>query len=388
MIEELLERHLASGKLSFDDSVGGAVHGADAIFIAVGTPSSSGGDADLSQVIRAAEGLVTSISSYAAVVVKSTVPVGTLGLIRETLGSRLREGADFDVAVNPEFLREGKALHDFLHPTRLVVGTTSQRAASVMRGLYAPLLARLGTPVPYIDTDEPSAQMIKYAANAFLATRISFINEIADICERVGADVASVRSGIGCDPRIGSAYLDPGLGFGGPCLEKDLRAVIRLAESADFDPLLFRSVLERNQRQLRVVQAKLKARLGEVLHGKTVAVLGLAFKPQTADVRNSQAMKLVTALLGQGANVRGHDPVATKVAEAMEPEASYWTDPYAAASGADGLVIATEWPEYASLDFERVGDAMRAKVVIDARNLLDPCAMRELGFIYEGVGVS
>lgn len=394
-LADVLERCVSSRRLQFTTRLADAVRSAEVVFIAVGTPSRNDGHADLSQVIHVTEDLAHYVDEYKVVVVKSTVPVGTVELVRSILGRQRREGEDFDIVANPEFLREGKGLADFFHPSRIVVGASSERALTIMRTLYEPITTRSnemvesgnGTErIPLVETDVASAQMIKYAANSFLAMRISFINEIAALCERVGSDVREVARGLGYDPRIGPEYLEAGLGFGGPCLEKDLRALIRIAEETRYEPRLLRAILDRNEQQLREMVAKIKEAVGYLLYRRIVAVFGLAFKAGTNDVRNSLALRLIADLEREGAVVRGYDPLATLPAGAARPD-GYFDDPYAAVAGADALVIATDWPEFRELDYALVRSRMAQPCIVDARNLLNPQAMRDLGFRYTGVGV-
>lgn len=396
-IEPLLNDALAAKRLRFTTSLTEAVIHGQFIFIAVGTPAGDDGQADLSQVIRVAEELGEYIDAYKVVVVKSTVPVGTVELIRSILSRRKREGHDFDIVSNPEFLREGRGLQDFFDPDRVVIGTSSEQARQFMHELYEPLIARRilmpgispnrdRPPIPVVETDLASAQMIKYAANAFLAMRISFINEVAGICERVGANVREVARGLGYDPRIGPAYLEAGLGFGGPCLEKDLHALIKIAEETRYEPRLLRAVLERNELQVREVLGKVKETVGYLLYKRIVAVFGLAFKGGTNDVRNSLALRLIDSLEREGAVVRAYDPLAIPDAQGSRPSGVYVGDSYEAAEGADALIIATDWPEFRNLNFEAIKAKMAQPCIVDARNLLDAAQMRSLGFRYVGVG--
>jgi UDPglucose 6-dehydrogenase len=388
-LEPILRQNLVSGRLRFTDDLPGAVSSSEVVFISVGTPSRDDGQADLSQVIHVAEELARSLETYKVVVIKSTVPVGTVEVIRDILRRKRREGEDFDIVSSPEFLREGKGLYDFFHPDRIVVGTCSQRAREVMKALYHPLIQREGSgagSVPLVETDLATAQMIKYASNAFLATRISFINEVAGLCERLGANVTEVARGMGFDPRIGHGYLQPGLGFGGPCLEKDLRALIRMAEETNYEPQLLRAVLDRNARQIEDAIAKLKRLTGN-LHRKRVTVFGLAFKAGTNDVRNSLALKVIDRLLGEGATVRAHDPIAIPEAQALRPGVTYCEDPYEAVHHAEALLILTDWPAFAVLDYKAIRDRMANPCVVDMRNLLDPAAIRAIGMRYTGVGL-
>jgi UDPglucose 6-dehydrogenase len=397
-LEPLLTRNLDSGRLRFTSDTAAAVAGSDVVFIAVGTPSQEDGRADLSQVIEVAEGLSANLKGYTVVVIKSTVPVGTVEMVRSILRRDLAEGQDFDIVSNPEFLREGKGLFDFFYPDRLVIGAESKKATKFLLELYRPLIHGQvtfpGNPhgelqprsVPVVQTSLASAQMIKYSSNAFLATRISFINEIADLCERVGADVREVACGMGHDPRIGHQYLEARLGFGGPCLEKDLRALVRIAEGNGHEASLLKAVLDRNERQVLEVIAKLKRATGYLLYRRTIAVYGLAFKSGTNDVRGSVSLKVLDRLRQEGAVVRAHDPLAIPQARDLRPWLTCCDDPYEAVRQADALLILTDWPEYRDLDYRRVLAQMSAPCILDARNLLDPVALRDLGATYVGLG--
>jgi UDPglucose 6-dehydrogenase len=389
-IDLLLERNLTNGRIRFTTDFDEAVTQCEFVFVAVGTPSQSDGQADLSQVIQVAESLQNHLAAYKIVVLKSTVPVGTVELVRDILGEGKEEGRDFDIVSNPEFLREGTGVRDFFEPDRIVIGTSSASALKATRELYAPLIDAGNTvdhaPIPVIETDVASAQMIKYASNTFLATRISFINEVAGLCERVGADVREVSRGMGYDPRIGHAYLQAGLGFGGPCLDKDLRALIKIAETSGFEPGLLRSVLDRNELQIDDVVRKVKFMIGHLLYHRTIAVFGLAFKAGTNDLRNSMAVKVVTQLRGEGATVKAHDPVDFSEAEQAGIHSCYVADPYEAVRGADALMILTDWPEFSALDYGRIRDLMASPAIVDARNMLDATEMAALGFSYNGIG--
>ena len=330
-IETVLVRNFESGRLSFTTDLQSAVASSEVVFIAVGTPSLEDGQADLSQVIQVAEELVKSIDRYKVIVIKSTVPVGTVELVLGILGREKSEGTHFDIVSNPEFLREGKGLYDFFHPDRIVIGASSEKARAMMRTIYSPVIegrvswpgqgprSPTSVPVPVVETDLASAQIIKYASNTFLAARISFTNETAGLCEKVGADIKEVARGIGHDPRIGHGYLEAGIGFGGPCLEKDLRALIKIAEGNGYEPQLLRAVLERNERQVGEVIGKLKEHIGYLLYKKIIAVWGLSFKAGTNDVRNSPALKVIDWLEKEGATVRAHDPVAIPEVRALKP---------------------------------------------------------------------
>ncbi len=398
-LDKLIKECVASGRIRFTTSLLEAARHGEIIFIVVGTPSRRDDQADLSEVIRVAEELVEHLDGYKIVVVKSTVPVGTAELIRTILSRRKKEGENFDIVANPEFLREGKGLLDFFDPDRIVIGASSERAKQTIRTLYDPIIRRqvswlgiaqrqgVNSPVPLVETDLASAQMIKYAANAFLATRISFINEIAGLCERVGADVREVTRGLAHDSRIGSDYLEAGLGFGGPCLEKDLRALVKIAEETQYTPMLLRAVLERNEEQVHEVVRKIKGLTGYLLHNRIVAIFGLAFKGGTSDIRNSLALRLIHQLEGESAIVHAYDPHARQEAHAVWPHGTYFDDPYEAVAAADVLVIATDWPEFRKLDYESVKSRMAQASIVDGRNLLDAHKMRALGFRYLGMGL-
>ena len=396
-LEPLLSELLTAGAIRFETDLAASVGEAEIVFVAVGTPSLADGRADLSQAISVAEDLARSLRGYTVIAVKSTVPVGALTVMDDVLATHLEPGQDYDIVSNPEFLREGRGLQDFFDPDRIIVGSDSGRASQVLRDLYAPLVDRSNeharryagasaAPVPYIETDPASAQTIKYAANAFLATRISFINEVAGLCERLGAEVSDVVYGLGLDPRIGPSYLQPGIGFGGPCLEKDLRALIRLSEEQEYEPVLLNAVLERNHLQVVEVQNKLTRGIGPSLYRRTVAVLGLAFKEGTNDVRNSLSLRLMRGLIDQGATVRGHDPLAVPQAAELFPDATYCEDPYDAMEGADAAVILTAAPEYRLLDLARVSAAMPGGLLMDTRNLLDRAQVQRAGLRHEAIG--
>jgi UDPglucose 6-dehydrogenase len=393
-IELLLQRNRQSGHIRFSSDLPSAAAASDIVIISVGTPCLDDGQADLSQIIRVIEALAPCIDSYKLIVIKSTAPVGTVGLARSILSRHRREGRDFDIVVNPEFLREGHGICDFFHPDRIVVGASSEKARMFMRDLYAPIIQGLVNwqdpdqerdgcvPVPLVETDLASAQMIKYASNAFLAARISFINEIAGLCERVGADIRQVSQGMGYDPRIGHAYLEAGLGFGGPCLEKDLRALMTAGEVNSYETQLLRAVLDRNERQVEQAVVKLKHLLGYPLYKTVVAVFGLAFKAGTNDMRNSQALKVIDRLKREGSVLRVHDPEA----KMKSLNFVFCEDPYEAVCGADALLILTEWPSFRELDYREIKTRMAHASILDARNLLNAETLRQLGFTYMGIG--
>jgi UDPglucose 6-dehydrogenase len=393
-IELLLQRNRQSERIWFSCDLSAAAAASDIVIISVGTPCLEDGQADLSQIIQVIEALEPCIDSYKLIVIKSTAPVGTVGLARSILSRHRQEGRDFDIVVNPEFLREGHGVNDFFHPDRIVVGSSSEKARKLMRDLYDPVIQGLvnwqdpdqkrdgSVPVPLVETDPASAQMIKYASNAFLAARISFINEIAGLCEMVNADVKEVSRGMGFDPRIGHAYLEAGLGFGGPCLEKDLRALMTIAEHNGYETQLLRAILQRNEQQIEQVMVKLRKLVGHLLYQKTVAVFGAAFKAGTDDVRNSLALKVIDRLEREGVVVRVHDP------EARIPSLNIVVceDPYEAVSNADALLILTEWPCFRELDYREIKARMAHASILDARNLLNAKTLRQLGFTYVGIG--
>lgn len=394
-LEETLRRSLDAGRIRFTTDLRSGCEGAQVVFVAVGSPPRSDGTADLSQIEAVARELARDRARDTVIAVKSTVPVGAIELVRRALGDHDRDETDLDLVFNPEFLAEGQGLRDFFHPARIVVGGGSERARSVMRELYAPFTEarEAGAPggkttsgVPLIETTIAEAQMIKYAANAFLAARISFVNEIAAVCEHMGADVGRVVEGLGQDPRIGSLYLRPGIGFGGPCLEKDLRALIQSSRQHEYEPFFLTAVLDRNERQVRGALERAKGLAGGNVTGTLFAVFGLAFKSGTNDVRNSLPLRIVRSLLDDGATVRAHDPVAIPEARTVLPEVPYETDPYACARDASVLLILTGWPEYRDLDYDRIGREMQSRNLVDGCNLLDPVEMRHLGFNYQGIG--
>jgi UDPglucose 6-dehydrogenase len=380
-LEELVRKNLAAGRLHFTLDISAAVEGAEILFIAVGTPAKEDGEADLSQVIMVAENLVTVMKGYHVITIKSTVPVGTFEMVANIFSSQgKRRGKDYDLVSNPEFLREGKAVYDFFHPDRVVVGADSPQAGEKVAALFAPLGA------PLISTSICNAQMIKYASNVFLATRISFVNEIANICEHVGADVVEVALGMGYDKRIGHSYLSSGIGFGGPCLIKDLKALIKMAENHGYEGHFLRGVYEKNEHQIRSIVAKVKKAAGSVLYGKTVGVLGLTFKPDTDDVRTSLSIRIIESLQREGAHIRAYDPKGMKEGAKFLNEILCCNDPYQVAEGSDALLILTGWESFKALDMERMKTLLKKPVVVDGVNLLDPAALKKLGFEYFGVG--
>jgi UDPglucose 6-dehydrogenase len=379
-LKELVARNVAAQRLTFTTSYPDAIPHADFIFIAVNTPPSPDGEADLQYVRSAAESIAQVLNHYAIIVNKSTVPVGTGDAVAEILEANGKKpGIDFDIVSNPEFLAEGTAVYDFMQPDRVVLGGTNPEAVNKVAQLYLPLRCTIMT------TDLRTAEMIKYASNAFLATRISFINEIATICEKVGADVKEVAAGMGMDRRIGRAFLNAGLGYGGSCFPKDVKALTWMAEINGCHPQLLRSVMEINRDMRRQVLTKLRELLGGV-RGKTIAVWGLAFKPNTDDVREAPALDIIHLLQTEGAKIRAYDPVAIEPARRVLNHVTFCENAYATAENADALVLITEWNEFKQVDLGRVAQLMKQKVLIDGRNIYEPQRMRELGFIYRGIG--
>ena len=382
-LPELVEGNAGAGRLSFATEPAAAVAAADAVFIAVGTPSRRGdGHADLSYVHAAAAEVARHLDGYTVVVTKSTVPVGTCRRIGEIIAAA-RPGAEFDVASNPEFLREGSAIEDFMRPDRIVIGAESDRAREVLRRLYRPLYL-LETPILF--TTPETAELIKYAANGFLATKITFINEIADLCEKVGADVQAVARGIGIDRRIGEKFLHAGPGFGGSCFPKDTLALTRTARASGAPLRIVETVVDVNDRRRSGMAQRIVEACGGSVDGRTVAVLGLAFKPNTDDVRESPGVAIAAALGEAGAAVRAYDPEAMDEARELLPRAAFCDDAYAAMDGADALVIVTEWNEFRLLDLARARALMARPLVVDLRNIYDPGEMRAAAFDYHSIG--
>jgi UDPglucose 6-dehydrogenase len=382
-LDALVANNVKAGRLSFTTDLKEPVANAHAIFIAVGTPSRRGdGHADLSYVYDAAREIAAALKDGAVVVTKSTVPVGT-GDEVERIIREARPDTKVAVVSNPEFLREGAAIRDFKLPDRIVVGTDDERATQVMNELYRPLYLNSS---PIITTDRRSAELIKYAANAFLATKITFINEIADLCEKVGADVQHVARGIGLDNRIGSKFLHAGPGYGGSCFPKDTLALIKTGQDHAAPLRIVETVAAVNDARKRAMARKVTNALGTSLRGKTIAVLGLTFKPNTDDMRDAPSIPLITALQDMGANVRAYDPIGMEQAKTVLTNVTYSDDPYVCADGADALVLVTEWEQFRALDLERLKQSMKAPVLIDLRNVYRTDEMKQLGFIYESVG--
>jgi UDPglucose 6-dehydrogenase len=387
-LEALVADNTAAGRLSFTTELLPAIEGADAVFIAVGTPSRRGdGHADLSYVFAAAAEIGRALAEiraggYTVVVTKSTVPVGTGREVAAIL-HRVCPNARFDVASNPEFLREGSAIEDFMRPDRVVIGADSDRAREVMRQVYRPLYL---SETPMLFTDIETAELVKYAANAFLATKITFINEIADLCERVGADVQDVARGIGLDGRIGRKFLHAGPGFGGSCFPKDCQALVRTAHEAAADLAIVETVVQVNEARKARMADKIIAACGGTVAGKTIAVLGLTFKPNTDDMRDSPSLAILPRLATAGAAIRAFDPAGIDEARNLMPELVYCDDAYDAAAGADALVLLTEWNEFRALDLARIGRLLAEPLVIDLRNIYQPAEMAAAGLSYVSIG--
>jgi UDPglucose 6-dehydrogenase len=381
-LEPLVVGNQADGRLSFTTDVGAAVEASDVVFIAVGTPPDEDGSADLQHVLAVADTIGRHMNAPKVVITKSTVPVGTAERVRQAIAGHT--DVEFHVCSNPEFLKEGAAVDDFMKPDRVVVGVDSPEAEGVLRELYAPFV-RTGNPIVFMDI--ASAELTKYAANAMLATRISFMNQVAELCERVGADVTLVRRGIGSDSRIGSAFLFPGPGYGGSCFPKDVRALVRTGEERGVQLDILEAVERVNARQKQKLGRMVTEALGGSVAGRRVAVWGLAFKAQTDDMRESPAIDLIEALLAGGATVRAHDPGAHETARHIFGDRiAYAERMYDAVEGADALAIVTEWLEFRNPDFARMKKLMARPIIVDGRNLYDAGRMRELGFTYRGLG--
>ena len=380
----VMARNVEAGRLKFTTDLGATVDGAKAVFIAVGTPTRRGdGHADLTSVMAAAEDIARALTGYTVVVTKSTVPIGTNRKVAEVI-RRFRPEAEFDVASNPEFLREGAAIDDFMKPDRVVVGVETDRAKDVMGDIYRPLFLR---DFPIVYTDLESAEMIKYAANAFLATKISFINEIAALCERVGADVKSVAKGMGLDGRIGEKFLHAGPGYGGSCFPKDTSALARIGQEHGVPQRITETVIAVNDLTKRRMINKVLDLCGGSVNGKTVTVLGVTFKPETDDMREAPSLTVVPALVGAGAKVRVVDPHGRKEGEPLLPGVDWQTDAYVAAEGSDCLLILTEWNQFRALDLKRLAASMATPVLVDLRNIYSRDDVLNAGFVgYEGVG--
>jgi len=378
-LEEIVRRNYEAKRLEFTTSYDEGLHEAEFVFIAVGTPSGSEGEADLSHVTQTAAEIAKRLVRPVVIVNKSTVPIGTGDWVADIINEHKVNDVEFAVVSNPEFLREGSAIYDFMNPDRIVLGSTNRQAAQKLAELYTPLQTTT------IITDLRTAEMIKYASNCFLATKISFINEMANICEALGADVLEVARGMGSDKRIGPAFLGAGLGWGGSCFPKDVKALAHIAATHGSHPQMLRAVMEINYDQRKRVIQKLREILG-TYRGKVIGLLGLSFKPNTDDMRDAPAIELVHMLESEGAKVRAYDPVAMNNAKRILPSIVYCDSPYAVAEGADALILVSEWNEFKQLDMQRIARSMRRPVLFDGRNIYDPEKMRALGFDYRGIG--
>jgi len=383
-LEVLVEKNLQANRLVFSTDYSPGVPNAEVVFIAVGTPASRRGDgyADLTYVYEAARQLAAHLKDYTVVVNKSTVPVGTARQVARII-SGVNPKAAFDVASNPEFLREGAAINDFMHPDRVVIGVDSEKAEEVLKAIYRPLYL---IETPFVMTTIETAELIKYASNAFLATKISFINEIANLCEEIKANVQDVAKGMGLDGRIGRKFLHAGPGYGGSCFPKDTSALLRIAQEYGVACRIVEAVVEVNAAQRARMTRKIRYAVGGNEAGKTIAVLGLSFKPETDDIRDAPSLTIIAAMIEKGAIVHAHDPQAMAEAAKLLPEVQYFGNPYDACEGADAIVLLTEWNEYRALDLDRIKSSMKDPVFVDLRNVYVPEDMKELGFHYHSVG--
>ena len=381
-LEKIFLRNLREGRLQFTTQLQEGIADAEIIFLALPTPPGEDGSADLRYVLGVAADLGKLLTDYKVIVDKSTVPVGTAEKVQAAIAAHY--AGEFDVVSNPEFLREGVAVEDFMKPDRVVIGTQSERARKVMNDLYAPFV-RQGNPIIFMD--EKSAELTKYAANSFLATKISFMNEIAQLCERMGADVDMVRRGIGSDDRIGKRFLFPGIGYGGSCFPKDVQALIKSAEDVQYNFSILQAVEAVNERQKKHLLPKIRNHFNGNLTGVRLALWGLAFKPNTDDIREAPALQLIEALTSEGAIIVAYDPEAmANVKKLVGDQIQYAANPYDALAGADALIIATEWSEFRTPDFDRIGETLQHKVIFDGRNLFDVKQMKALGYHYESIG--
>ena len=381
-LDELVKRNVKQGRLIFTTKIAKAVESSLVIFIAVGTPRRGDGSADMKYVEEVAREIANHMDDYKVIVTKSTVPVGTGEKIREIISRNLKSRTDFDIVSNPEFLREGSAIEDFMRPNRVVLGAASPQAVAIMKDLYKPLYL---LETPFVITNIETAELIKYASNSFLATKISFINEIATLCEKVGADVHMVAKGMGLDQRIGSKFLHPGPGYGGSCLPKDTTALLKIAEDNNVHLGIVDAAVRANERQRVYMVERIKQSMGD-LKGKTIAVLGLSFKPNTDDIRDAPSVPIIKTLLKEGAKIRAYDPVSMEEAEKILPEIKYCKDPYNTLKGADALIIMTEWNQFRNLELDKIKALLNSPFFFDLRNIYDPQKMREKGFQYYSVG--
>ncbi len=381
-LDDLVRRNIKQGRLRFTTKTSKAVESSLVIFIAVGTPRGGDGSADMQYVEEVAREIALHMDGYKVIVTKSTVPVGTGGKLRAIISGNLKEQTDFDIVANPEFLREGSAIEDFMRPNRVIIGAKSPQAVAIMKDLYKPLYL---IEAPFVITNIETAELIKYASNSFLATKISFINEMANLCEKVGADVHMVAKGMGLDQRIGSKFLHPGPGYGGSCLPKDTNALLKIAEGHNVKLGIIDAAIGANEDQKKHMVKKIRDVTG-ILKGKTIAVLGLSFKPNTDDIRDAPSLFIIRSLLEEKSKIRAYDPVSMKEAKKILPQVKYCEDSYDAAKGADALVIVTEWNQFRNLDLDRIKKLLKEPYFFDLRNIYDPQKLREKGFRYFSVG--
>jgi len=379
-LEALIKKNISAGRLTFTTDLENAVQQSKVIFIAVGTPSNDDGSANLQQIEKVAQQIATYMNEYKVIVNKSTVPIGTCTKIKEIINSS--SPSPFDIVSNPEFLREGSAVYDFTHPDKIVIGTTSPKALKIMQEIYRPLYL---IDTPFVITNPETAELIKYACNAFLATKITFINEIANLCDKVGADVHQIAKAMGLDGRISPKFLHPGPGYGGSCFPKDTEALYHFATTCGYEFKLLKGVISANKRQRELMVEKIKHHLGD-LKGKTIGILGLAFKQNTDDIRKSPSIYIIKLLLKEGANIKCFDPLAMDNTKKILPNLTYCQDEYETSAGSDALVIATEWNQFRNLDLSKIKKLLKSPILIDLRNLYEPAKLKEIGFIYKGVG--
>jgi UDPglucose 6-dehydrogenase len=381
-LDTIVEKNSKAGRLHFTTDIKSAVEQALVVFLAVGTPPQADGSPNMDYYFQAAKDIAEAMNGYKVLVTKSTVPVGTGKKLREFVNENQKTKTNFGVASNPEFLREGAAISDFMRPDRVVIGSNEEDAIAIMKDLYRPLYL-IETPI--VITSLEAAELIKYAANAFLATKITFINEIANLCDAIGCDVHDVARGMGMDNRIGRKFLHPGPGYGGSCFPKDTRAFTKVGDAFDVETMVVDAVIEANERQRQAMIPKIEKLLGD-FEGKTIAVLGLSFKPETDDMREAPAIDIVKALQSRGAKIKAYDPVAMEEAKHSLPDIEYVTDEYEAIKGADALIIVTEWNQFRALDMNKVKSLLKSPKIADLRNIYEPSDMREMGFEYVGVG--
>ena len=381
-LEELVKKNLNQGLLNFTTDIGSAIKDSPVIFIAVGTPPRGNGSADLSYVEEVAKEIAKHINTYTVIVTKSTVPIGTNEKIRKIISENLKEEINFDMVSNPEFLRQGSAIEDFMRPNRVVIGAKSQRAIAIMKDLYRPLYL---IETPFLITNIETAELIKYASNSFLATKISFINELSILCEKVGADINVVAKGMGLDGRIGPKFLHTGPGFGGSCLPKDTKALIQIAKENDLNLEIAQAVIRVNDRQTNFVIEKIEGAFQKI-YGKLFAILGLSFKPNTDDLREAPSIKIIQSLQEKGARIRAYDPAGMKNAKKIFSDIIYCTDAYDACKGADAVIIVTEWNQFRNLDMQRLLNLLKEPYFFDLRNIYEPQKMKSLGFKYFSLG--